>query len=352
MNVNSKGDSDEGQGDSSGSKTGMGVDGPMNASMMNANAMNAHALLIGVGRCEYPKWSLPVTTLDVQELHRVLVDPNLCGYPKEQIRILSDEEATRDGIIAAMDELARNAEEDPEATFLVYYSGHGWRQSGEDGEHYFLIPHDVRPFDLAPSALSADDFIQGLRSLRGKRVLVMIDTCHASAMADAKNLVMDAIPQGFAQEPLPKALVEALVEELSAGEGRAVFLSCGEAQKSWILPGEGSLSIFTHHLLAALKGAGSAPKDRLVTVSSLMRHLGEGIPESAREIGKEQTPFFKLEAQDFPVALIRGGKGLPILGEEAPVPTEKAAAEGSSIGIGEINARRNVVVAHRIDTVQ
>ncbi len=336
MNRTSKGESDPGQGDSSGSKTGMGID-----------VMNAYALLIGVGRCKYSEWSLPVTALDASELKKTLADPGLCAYPEGRIRILSDEKATRDGILGAVDELARAAATDPDATFLVYYSGHGWRQQTADGERYFLIPHDVRPHELVSSALPAEDFVQGLRSVRGHRVLVLVDTCHASAMADAKDLVAASIPKGFAQERLP----EALVEELGTGEGRAVFLSCREAQKSWILPGEGNLSIFTHHLLAALQGEGTAARDRFVTVSSLMGHLSEAIPESAREIGQKQTPFFKFEAEDFPVALIRGGKDLPTMDDKAPVQKEAAMPSGSSINVGRVKAGRSVVIAHKVGNV-
>ena len=317
-------ENNDGQGETQGSKTGMGINKPM----------SAYALLIGVGRCKYTEWSLPVAALDARELSKTLADPDLCGYSKERIKILSDETATREGILAAVDNLATIAATDPEATFFIYYSGHGWRHVVDGREQYYLIPHDVRPFELTESALPAQRFIDGLRKLRGRRVLVMVDTCHAAAMADAKNLVRVQIPKEFAQEPLPKALVE----ELEAGKGRAVFLSCDEAQKSWILPGQGSLSIFTHHLLAALQGAGSAPEDRFVTVSALMRHLGQKIPESAQEIGKQQTPFFKFAAQDFPVALIRGGKGLPEQAENSPERTESMS---SSVSIGSISSGRD-----------
>ncbi len=330
--------SDDGQGQSGGSKTGMGVDG----------LMNAHALLIGVGRCEYSAWSLPVASRDARELRKILADPGLCAYPTDRIRILSDEAASRDGIAAALDELAEAASEDPDATVLVYYSGHGWRHATDDGERYFLIPYDVKPHELTSSALPAEDFIGGLRNLRSRRVLVMMDTCHASAMADAKDPLVKSIPKDFVDEPLPKALVE----ELGAGEGRAVFLSCGERQKSWILPREGSLSIFTHHLLAALQGAGSTAGDRLVKVSSLMRHLGEAVPESAARIDREQTPFFKFEAQDFPVALIRGGKGLPARGDEVQTEVERPAPSSSTIKIGNATAGRDMLVARDIGTLR
>jgi len=329
----SKDGNDTGQGDSQGSKTGMGIE-------------SAYALLIGVGRCKYSAWSLPVTALDVAELRKTLADPGLCKYPEKNIQVLSDEAATREGILAAVARMAKIAEDDQDATFLVYYSGHGWQQVGVGGERYFLIPSNVRPDDLTSSALPAEDFIRGLQALRSQRVLVMIDTCHASAMADAKDPARVPIPQGFAQEPFPKALAEGLGE----GEGRAVFLSCGAAQKSWILPGAGSLSIFTHHLIAALQGAGSTGGDLVVKVSRLMGYLGEAVPKSAREIGQVQVPFFKFETEDFPVALIRGGKGLPVAGGETPmVPEKPEPPRSTKIKIGPVQAGRDVNVGDQIN---
>ena len=43
-----------------------------------------------------------------------------------------------------------------------------------------------------------------------------------------------------------------------------------------------------------------------------MSHLGKAVPESALALCEaEQTPFFDTATEDFPVALLLGGKGLP-----------------------------------------
>jgi hypothetical protein len=48
---------------------------------------HGYALLVGVGRCAYDAWSLPVTVRDMQALRDVLADPALCGYPADHIRL-------------------------------------------------------------------------------------------------------------------------------------------------------------------------------------------------------------------------------------------------------------------------
>ena len=233
----SKSSTDTGQGEEQGSKTGMGID-----------VNRRYALLIGVGDCaDYPKWSLPVTVRDVVALKKILVDPEVGAFADDELhmRTLTNEQATRDGILAALERLARIAEQEPEATVLIYFTGHGWLQRPlEGGERYYLVPHDVVPHQLTETALPAQAFIEGLRAIRSQQLLVMLDTYHAQGMAEAKDITV--MPTGFSRRTVP----EDLVEELGNGQGRAVFTSCEGSEKSWILPDE-SLSIFSHHLIEA-----------------------------------------------------------------------------------------------------
>jgi hypothetical protein len=72
------------------------------------------------------------------------------------------------------------------------------------------------------------------------------------------------------------------------------------------------LSIFTYHLIEALQGANNKPDDKFVHLSNLMNHVSQAVPQSAQAQWQvEQSPYFDMATEDFPVALLRGGKGLP-----------------------------------------
>ena len=266
-----------------------------------------YALLVGVGESAYPAWSLPVTVKDIQAIRSILTDPNLCAYPggDRHIRQIHDKTATKAAIVDGLAWLKAQAAADPDATAVVFYSGHGWLDQSTD--QYYLIPHDVEPYDVANSALPAQEFRDALREIKAKRLLVMIDCCHAEGMAAAKKgPAAIKLPPGLVQTAPPKGLVE----QLKQGEGRAVFTSSRGQQLSWIRP-DGSLSVYTHHLIEALQGAGNKPGDTVVHLSNLMNHLGKAVPESARTLYQaEQVPFFDTAAEDFAVAMLRGGKGL------------------------------------------
>jgi len=247
---------------------------------------------------------LPVTVQDAQALHKALSDPMRCAYPDggDHIQVLYDANATRDAILQGVEWLADQVAADGDATAILFYSGHGWcDQAGA----YYLIPHDADPLDIPSSAISASAFTNVLRSVQARRLLVILDCCHAAGMATAKDGQRTIkLPLGLVPSAPPKEMLDGLKQ----GEGRAIFTSSRSEQVSWIRP-DGRLSLYTHHLLEALQGAGSRPGDTVVRLSALMAHLGQAVPASARMLGHVQTPFFDTSTEDFAVALLIGGKG-------------------------------------------
>ncbi|MBP5971912.1 HEAT repeat domain-containing protein [Brasilonema sp. CT11] len=269
-----------------------------------------YALLIGVGECEEPKLSLPVTVKDIQTLKSLLIDQNLCGYidNDQHLRLLHDETATTQNILDSLNWLKQQAENDPEATIFIYYSGHGCLDESGD---YYLIPHETDRVDIPNTALSAAKFNAALQQIPAKQLLVIIDSCHAQGMAASKDNAgknnRSTLPKGFTQTALPKNIIN----ELKQGTGRVVFTSSTGNQSSYIRP-DGKMSVYTYHFLEALQGAANQPGDKVVRVSHLMNYLGKTVPESAQQLCKaEQTPFFDFATEDFPVVSLRGGKGLP-----------------------------------------
>jgi hypothetical protein len=83
------------------------------------------------------------------------------------------------------------------------------------------------------------------------------------------------------------------------------------------------MSIYTYHLIEALQGKANQPGDTKVMLSNIMNHLGKTVPESAKtQYQAEQTPFFDTAAEDFPVALLCGGKGLSKFTTTSNLPPE------------------------------
>ncbi|MGF1674984.1 MAG: HEAT repeat domain-containing protein [Rivularia sp. (in: cyanobacteria)] len=311
--------------------------------LMMSNTSHNYALLIGVGECEETKLSLPVTVKDIQALKSLLTDSNLCGYIDNNIRLLYNETATKEKILENLTWLKQQAENDPEATILIYYSGHGCL---DNSGNYYLIPHETDRADIPDTALSAETINQALQAIPAQRLLVIIDSCHAQGMAtskdDAGKNQRSAIPKGFTQTALPKTIIDDL-----KGAGRVVFTSSTGTQSSWIRSDD-TMSIYTYHFLEALQGAGNQPGDKTVKVSHLMNYLSKTVPITVqKEYNKEQTPFFDFATEDFPVALLRGGKGLPEAGYESvkAETQEKIRNISNQVkdGVGIVGDRNSVI---------
>jgi uncharacterized caspase-like protein len=159
-----------------------------------------YALLIGVGECEEPKLSLPTTVKDIQAVKTLLTDEKLCGYidNNQHLRLLSNTTATSANILDGLNWLKQQAENDPEATIFIYYSGHGCLDASGD---YYLIPHETDRADIADTALPAIKFNAALQQIPAKQLLVIIDSCHAQGMASSKEGAngCSPLPKGFTQ---------------------------------------------------------------------------------------------------------------------------------------------------------
>ena len=241
---------------------------------MTSTFTNGYALLIGIGECtHHPRLSLPTTVKDIQVLHQIITNPTLCAYlnDPQHIQLLHDDTATRRGILEGLQWLQTQSKSNPQATVIVYYSGHGWLDQTDNSYH--LLPSDLDPFDFKTTALPAIDFTNALRKINSQRLLVVIDSCHAAGMATAKTPTSQPsikLPPQFVQVPPPKQVTDALKQ----GKGRVVLTSSQGDESSWILPDD-SMSLFTYHLIEALQGAANLPGDTTVKISNLMNHLSQ-----------------------------------------------------------------------------
>jgi Caspase domain len=69
----------------------------------------------------------------------------------EQVTLLTETAATRCQILAAFDQLIEQIKQNPEATAIIYYSGHGGRI--QSTHEYFLVPYGYNPCPKFPSSL-------------------------------------------------------------------------------------------------------------------------------------------------------------------------------------------------------
>lgn len=259
---------------------------------------NAHALVVGIANYERIN-SLPPTVLkDAQDIHGLLIDPQHCGYPKENVQLLLDKQATLKAFRGALSDLAKRTTED--STVFFYLSSHGGRIEDGPQAGEYILPVDVdytSDKTLSKTAISGDEFSKALQSVTARKLVVLFDCCYSGGVGRPKSAAAEAPPE------LKSGLPEKYYEALQTGRGRVIMASSRETELSWVLPNAVN-SLFTEQLLAGLRG-GIASEDGLIRIFDLFEYV------QPRVTGKEssQHPIFKADLEEnFAVALYLGGQ--------------------------------------------
>lgn len=255
---------------------------------------HAHALVIGIANYHHIN-KLPLTILkDAQDIYNLLTDQQHCGYTKDNVLLLLDDQATQTAVRKALADLVQSSNED--STVLIYISSHGGRLESGPYTGEYLLPVDTlytSDQSLAHTAISGAEFTEALRAIPARKVLVIFDCCHAGGIGQLKN----------ATAPELKAIPESYYENLKTGRGRVIFASSRSTESSYVLPGATN-SLFTSHLLAGMLGGAPGPGG-VIRIFDLFHYLQPKVTKDQ----PNQHPIFKAEVEEnFPVALYLGGK--------------------------------------------
>jgi hypothetical protein len=281
---------------------------------------NGYALVIGVGKYQYmSNYNVPIAAKDAAAVAETLQTPAICGYPADQVILLTDQAATRAALLSALETLA--AKMDADSTLFLFFVGHG--VYGSDG-NYYLTTHDSQLQGkqvLAGTGVSDAELLDKLRQIKAKRMLLVINACHSGELSPSFDIGNESLDS----QPPPQKLAEAV---LSTGEGRITITACRPEQKSWI--GPGNLSIFTRAVVEGLKGG--APNNRgYISAFGLYEHVYYEAKEGAEELGQEQEPELTVlkGIGPFPVALYRGASQPGTFDVDESLPGEAAVRQVS-----------------------
>ncbi|UCH82634.1 MAG: caspase family protein [Candidatus Latescibacterota bacterium] len=255
-------------------------------------AEKKYALIVGINN--YDSDDIPdlnFAVRDAKALYDVLVDQDRGAFSEETVVLLTDDTdklPTERNIGKYLKRIARQAQE--EDLVLIFFSGHGF----EEGGRSYLAPRDADLDILDDTAIERDRFIRKIDEIDAKKVVVILDACHAGGISRGGK---------GAEEDM--ALSDRYYDEFTKAQGRAFIASCSGGQLSYENKETGH-GAFTGSLVRGLSGeADRNPEDGLVTLHELRRFLEKDVSEWARRNGKKQQPQINLEGAvgDIPVAL-------------------------------------------------
>jgi hypothetical protein len=228
-----------------------------------------YALIIGISQYQYHDDRLPnlqYADSDAKELYQFLRSPAGGQFSPDDMLLLSNEQATLGRIREALSSFI--IKPGPDDLLVIFLASHGSPDPFAPNKLYF-ITHDTQVDRMADTALAMKDVETMLqKSLRVKRLVLLIDTCHSAGLTETPRALR-----------LTNNLISLYAEGLLyASEGRAVMTSSDvnetafEGQK-W----GGGHGVFSHFVLEGLRGKADFDDDKVVTVGELFRFVREHV---------------------------------------------------------------------------
>lgn len=241
---------------------------------------DTYAIIIGIDyRGSKDISPLKYPSQDAKKMYEVLTDVRYGGVPKENTRLLINEQANRNTIITALNKI-----KSWDGYIYVYYSGHGAPKiENERMTDALLVPHDIvitDPDTMENTAIPVSYLQKLLDSSQAKGVMVALDACftgsgNKSIMAKGgKPLVGMIAPANLIKPQTPNKIIIA---------------SSDANQQSWEDDVEIKGGIFSYYLLEGLKG--KAGRDIWIKADDIAEYVKATVPVMVKKLkGDDQNP--------------------------------------------------------------
>lgn len=203
------------------------------------------------------------------------------SVPHENIRLLTDSNATISAVHMAIQWLVRTCRKDDLVFF--YFSGHGDLESISMFNNAYLICYNTPLESYVGMSLSItylNDITNTLSAKTEARVVLITDACHSGKMTDNSGNVNSLVGE---------QLMNATKKEIRIASCRFDQLSNEKAD--W----GGGRGVFSFYLEKGLKGLADTKKDGQVTIGEIKAYLENAMGNDPilKQEQKIQTPVFK-----------------------------------------------------------
>lgn len=245
-----------------------------------------YVLAVGVAQYANPDFNLDLAAKDATDFSQVLLAQKGALYADVQVRLLTDQNATKDDVLDGLEWLRHSVTS--RDVGIMFLAGHGVNDPGS-GNYYFL-PHNADPRRLLRTGVAQNDIKQTLNSLAGK-ALFFVDTCHSG------NVLGTAKTRGVGGD------INAFVSELASAENGVVVFTAATGRQSSLEDLAWGNGAFTKAVVEGLKGKADFQRTGRITHKGLDYYIAERVKELTRG---EQSPvsIAPQGVSDFPIAVV------------------------------------------------
>jgi hypothetical protein len=166
--------------------------------------MNNKALLVGINAYPNPNNNLRGCINDIVDMENFISSKNKV-YPKENIKTLTDNRATKKNILEYLNCLLLGASAGDQ--ILFHYSGHGAQlpSNGHTFEHdgldEIICPYDFSDADATQTAISDKEFAKIFATIpKGVHFVWISDSCHSEDLSRKQHIALDTKFRRFNDE--------------------------------------------------------------------------------------------------------------------------------------------------------
>lgn len=198
-----------------------------------------HLWLLAVGLSQYADTNIPSLKYGASDAVRFMEAAREQGkdlYEEVHAFLLTDQKATRKGILKAISEIGKGATQNDVA--VIFIAGHGQK---DNENNYYFVTYDAELDDLLSSAMQWRDIEAGLERIGTRKKFFMADTCHSAGIVGKRGIIENLQP---------------LVEKMVKSEGVVFLFSSKESQVSYEDSKWGG-GVFTSALVEAIQNRDS-----------------------------------------------------------------------------------------------
>ena len=258
-----------------------------------------YAVIMGVADYPGTENDLDYTDDDAMAVAARLTDDE--QWPAENVVLLIDSQATKENLLAALQEIAAVGSADD--LFLLYFSGHG--TTGPD-----LVPYDeLDGYDEYLCAYGStwgsfirdDELSEWLASLPMERIIVALDTCYSGGQIRTAGGRVKSWNPGTAPTPGDgfvddmERVLRAHTRPLDLDElekSVVVLTSSAEDELSWEMGPPYNHGLFTYYLLEAMAGQADVEGngDWMISAEECFSYLEARVVQVSEAYGLDQHP--------------------------------------------------------------
>lgn len=232
---------------------------------------NKYALVIGISNFEDKSINLRYAAKDATDFANFLTTRG--NFKAENVKLLTDEHATRQGIIDALGKKWLGAKANSNDLVIIYVSSHGSPAKEEANKNNFLVAYDTNKNSLLATGIPMQWLSQIIKDeVRSDRIVLVLDVCHSGAARQGEKTIF--------REPGIN------LRNVTFGAGQSILCSSLADQVSWESKKYPN-SVFTKRLIEGLVSQGD--KTTLVQAYDYIKDKVES--EVMTDRGERQTPI-------------------------------------------------------------